>query len=768
MKNIKKKIAAVLAFVMAFSTISLFTAYAAQEPAVPIYPVEEFFALPQEFGFIVTPDGENLYFRAPVNNIINLFRREIATGEDTRLTFEENQHIQAFFLKGDTVFFTRDYLGNENTHIFRVEEDGSATNITPYPNAMFIVISTLEDTDADEEIMIFSNKENPTVFNTYRLNVFTGEFTLIMPAVDGIIMDNDGTIRWIVQSDGANSIILHRHTDDDEFELAGVVGHRDVLFPAAFDTNNEYVYVFTNIDREFITLVRMNPANLEIAEVIFEHDRVDLAGALGSFTPGVLGGVIYFDDFVNFVFFDEESEAFYNQVSAHFPENVVAGITSISEDHNIAVVTVSSDVNQGQSYLFNRAENTLTRLADFNNVNPDHMAPMIPISYTARDGKTIPGYLILPVGVEPYNLPVVMYVHGGPWARVTWGFNAQYQFLANRGYAVFIPNFRGGTGYGRTFLESGYGEWGLSMQDDLTDGIAWLIEEGIADPSRIAIFGASYGGYAALAGAAFTPDLFAAVISYIGISSLFTLLDSLPPQWEAQREMFYDRVGHPERDFERLRATSPLYHAENITAPLLIGHGANDVRTTLIESTQIVDALEARDVDVEFVIFWDEGHSLMHQHNVITLFTMMEAFLAEHLGGRTLTTLADLAELSSPYVSPASDELFVEVAEGIFVFLGALPLNIDGYQGQIMQQSPIAQEHVGEFAVVFDTFSGGMTVVNAAVVINGNDVALGMNLQPGDYLVFSINPEDVGQSVSIRMSTNGPNVGTVRISILEY
>ena len=767
MKNIKKKIAAVLVFVMAFSAAIPFTAHAAGEPAVPIYPVEEFFALPQEFGFIVTPDGESLYFRAPVNDVINLFRRDIATGEDTRLTFEENQHIQAFFLKGDTVFFTRDYLGNENTHIFRVEEDGSATNITPFPNAMFLVINTLEDTDADEEVMIFSNKENPTVFNTYRLNVFTGEFSLIMPAVDGIFMDNEGTIRLIVQSDGANSIILHRHTDDDEFELSGIVSHRDILFAAAFDPYNEYIYAFTNIGREFVALVRMNPANLEVLEVVFEHDRVDLAGAIGGFSPGVLGGVIYFEDFVNIVFFDDEIEDFYKQVSGHFPENVFVSISNFSKDLNIAVVSVSSDINRGQSYLFNRAENTLTRLADFNNINPYHLAQMMPISYTARDGKTIPGYLILPVGAEPENLPVVMYVHGGPWSRVTWGFNAQYQFLANRGYAVFIPNFRGGAGYGRSFMEAGYGEWGLSMQDDLTDGIEWLIEQGIADPDRIAIFGASYGGYAALAGAAFTPDLYAAVISYIGISSLFTLLDSLPPHWEGQREMFYDRVGHPERDFERLRATSPLYHADNITAPLLIGHGANDVRTTLIESTQIVDALKARGVDVEFIVFWDEGHSLMHQHNVITLYSMIEAFLAEHLGGRTINTLESFATLRSSEAAFEPEELFVEVAEGVFVFLGALPLNIDGRQGQIIQQNPISEEHVGEFVIVFDTFSGGMTVVNAAVMINGTDVALGMNLQPGDFLVFSIGAEDVGQSVSVRMSTNGPNVGTVRINILE-
>lgn len=270
------------------------------------------------------------------------------------------------------------------------------------------------------------------------------------------------------------------------------------------------------------------------------------------------------------------------------------------------------------------------------------MAPMLPVSFTARDGLTIPAYLTLPVGLEPYNLPVVVIVHGGPWHRDSWGFSNEVQFLANRGYAVLQPNFRGSTGFGREFLEASFGEWGLAMQDDITDGVIWLIEEGIADPDRIGIYGASYGGYAVLAGVTFTPDLFAAGISYVGISSLFTLLESLPPHWESQREMFYHRVGSPVYDYDRLRATSPLYHADQITTPLFIAHGANDVRTTLIESVQIVQALNNRGIDVEFMVKWDEGHGFINEQNRLQFYRMMEAFFAEHLGGRSGNLLSDL------------------------------------------------------------------------------------------------------------------------------
>ena len=756
MQQFKKRfLAGALAFAMAFGASAAFvTPVQAQEPPVPLYSVEDIFTFPETMSFFISPDGQSLYFVAPVNGIVNVFRRDIATGEEVQVTFETEQHVGSLFFVGDTMLFIRDTFGDENPNIFRIEADGTSTNLTPFPGVIAMPIDLLQDTDVEDEILIMMNRENPVTFNIYRLNILTGDLTTIMQAVDGVVTDRTGTIRMIMQAaDGVNVTMLHRYTDDDEFTVAGVVTFHDHLGEIFFDANNEYIYAASNTDRERVALVRANPATLEVVEVIFEHPEVDILGTFGGmFTPGTPGGVVYHVDFQHRHFLTQEAEDFFTEVYALLPENTMVSITGMSDDFAMATIMARSDVNRGQAFLFDREAGTLELLSDMNFAPAEHMAEMLAISYTARDGATIPGYLTLPVGVDPVNLPVVMTPHGGPHARDYWaGFFDWVQFLANRGYAVFQPNFRGSSGYGRAFMEAGFNEWGLLMQDDKTDGILWLIEEGIADPDRIAIFGASYGGYAALVGAAFTPELYAAAISLVGVSNIFTWIESIPPHWEPMRELLHERVGHPVYDYERLRATSPVFHVENIVAPMFIAHGANDVRVTLYETTQIVEALQGLGVDVEYMIFWDEGHGLAFEHNNIAFFTMLEAFLAEHLGGRTLTTLADLT--SDLADAPEAQEMPSYV-----------PRNINGNQGVIMYHSNI-YEAVGEFEITFDGFTNGMTSVNAAILIGDRLVAFGTDLQPGDTLVFEILPEDAGLTIDVRMSTNCVNSGAVELSL---
>ena len=753
MKNFMKRfLSGALAFTMVLGTSAVFgTQVAAQVPSVPLYSVEDVFTYPETLRFSISPDGKSLYFMAPVDGIINVFKRDIATGDEVQVTFETGQHVTNFFYKGDTLLFLRDAFGDENLNIFRVEADGTSTNLTPFSGVMATPIDLLEDTDVDDEILIMMNRENPHTFNIYRLNVITGGLTTIMQAVDGAITDRNGTIRMIMQAaDGVNLTILHRHNDDDDFEIAGTVTFNDHIGEIIFDENNEYIYVVTNLDRERTALVRANPANMGIEEVIFEHPEVDISHTFGSvFTPGMPGGVVYYMDFQHTHFLTQEAEDFFTKAYSLLPENTMISITGISDDLKIATISARSDVNRGQTFLFDREAGTLELLSDTNFAPPEHMAQMKPISYTARDGVTIPGYLTLPVGVDPVNLPVVVIPHGGPHTRDYWaGFFDWVQFLANRGYAVFQPNFRGSTGYGRAFMEAGFQEWGLLMQDDKTDGVLWLIEEGIADPDRIAIFGASYGGYAALAGAAFTPDLYAASVSLVGVSNIFTWIESIPPLWEPIRELLHERVGHPEDDYDRLRATSPVFHVENIIAPLFIAHGANDVRVTLNETTQMVEALQALGVEVEYMIFEDEGHGMVFEHNNFEFFTKLEAFLAEHLGGRTLTTMADLAVP----VQPSNDNAPL------------VPRNIDGNQGKVLHQSEI-NEAVGEFAAVFYGFTNGMTSINAAILIGDRVAAYGMELQPGDALTFELLPEDAGKIIDVRVSTNCVNSGSIEIGL---
>jgi dipeptidyl aminopeptidase/acylaminoacyl peptidase len=295
-------------------------------------------------------------------------------------------------------------------------------------------------------------------------------------------------------------------------------------------------------------------------------------------------------------------------------------------------VAAYSDRTQGKRYLFDLASGKLTFLAEVTPwLKEADLAEMKPVSYPALDGLTINGYLTLPRGKAPEKLPVVVNPHGGPWARDSWGFNSEAQFLANRGYAVFQPNFRGSTGYGRSFWEAGFKQWGRSMQDDVTDGVQWLIKQGIADPKRIAIYGGSYGGYATLAGVAFTPDLYAAAVDYVGVSNLFTFMQTIPPYWKPYLEMMHQMVGDPVADKDLLTETSPAFHVDRIRTPLFIAQGANDPRVNKAESDQVVEALKKRGVAVEYMVKDNEGHGFQNEENRLEFYGAMEAFLARHL-----------------------------------------------------------------------------------------------------------------------------------------
>jgi len=296
------------------------------------------------------------------------------------------------------------------------------------------------------------------------------------------------------------------------------------------------------------------------------------------------------------------------------------------------IVVTYNDRTQGKRYLYDRTSGKLDYLAEVAPwLKEQELAEMKPVSYTSRDGLTINGYLTLPKGVAPAKLPVVVNPHGGPWARDSWGYNPEAQFLANRGFAVFQPNFRGSTGYGRKFWEASFKQWGRSMQDDVSDGVQWLVKQGIADPKRIAIYGGSYGGYSALAGAAFTPDLYAAVVDYVGVSNLFTFMETIPPYWKPFLAMMYEMVGDPVQDKALLTEFSPAFHVDRIRAPLFIAQGANDPRVNKAESDQVVAALKKRGVTVEYMVKDNEGHGFQNEENRLEFYTAMERFLAGHL-----------------------------------------------------------------------------------------------------------------------------------------
>jgi len=335
---------------------------------------------------------------------------------------------------------------------------------------------------------------------------------------------------------------------------------------------------------------------------------------------------------VLFHFFDSQWEGIHNKLKDQF-EGYEINILAYDDARKNGIVHVSSDRNPGHYYLFDFATLGTKEVANpYPWIKENDMAEMKPVTYQSRDGLTIHGYLTLPRGVEASNLPVVINPHGGPWARDEWYYNPEIQFLANRGYAVFQMNYRGSTGYGKKFWEASFKEWGKKMQDDITDGVEYLKKEGIADPKRIAIYGGSYGGYAALAGVTFTPDLYACAVDYVGVANLFTFMKTIPPYWKPYLDQFYDMVGNPKKDSLLLAEASPVMHADKIKAPLFVAQGANDPRVNKDESDQMVEALKKRGIDVEYMVKKDEGHGFANQDNQYDFYGAMEKFLAKHLG----------------------------------------------------------------------------------------------------------------------------------------
>ncbi|MFN3562002.1 MAG: S9 family peptidase [Chloroherpetonaceae bacterium] len=597
-------------------------------------PLRDFFRNPEKSHFRISPDGTHIAFLAPFENRKNIFVQARGSTTAKRITSVTDRDIAGFFWKGnDKLLYVRDFGGDENYHIFLAHLDGSSEkDLTPFPNVQASVIDDLED---DDTHLIFSmNQRNEQLFDVYRLNLATGEHTLIAENPGGVIgwlTDHDGKLRIGIQTDGVNKHVLYRASEHDAFTPIVSTSFKDSFTPQCFTFDNKSLYALSNIGRDKLALVRFNPETQQEEEILFEHHEVDASGVSYSRRRKVLTAVGYTLWKSERHFLDDATKTIVEQLSAQLP-NVEFSIPSHTRDESIWIVETRSDRSPSTSYLYDTKTNRLEKLADHAPwLNPDDLCEMKPIHYTSRDGLTIHGYLTLPKDVEPKNLPVVVNPHGGPWWRDTWGFQPHVQFLASRGYAVLQMNFRGSIGYGKNFWECSFKEWGGKMQDDITDGVHWLINQGIADKDRIAIFGGSYGGYAVLAGLTFTPDLYTCGIDFCGVSNLFTFLQSIPPYWKPMLEMMYEMVGNPETEKDLLTARSPIFHVDKIKVPLLVAQGAKDPRVKIDESNQIVEALQKRGVAVEYIVKENEGHGFQNEENRIEFYEKMEQFLATHL-----------------------------------------------------------------------------------------------------------------------------------------
>ena len=397
--------------------------------------------------------------------------------------------------------------------------------------------------------------------------------------------------------------------------------------------NGDIIYAVSNLGRDKMAVVKYDLKEKKELEEVFINNEVDVYGISYSNKRKIPTVISYTTAKMNRKFLDKETETIFSELKKELGPDNEYYLTSSNKNEDKFLVYAGNDKTRGTYYYYDKNSNKVDFLADVSPwIKPEQMAEMKPITYTSRDGIEISGYLTLPIGREAKNLPVVINPHGGPWARDNWGYNPEVQLLANRGYAVLQMNFRGSTGYGKKFWQSSFKKWGQEMQHDITDGVNWLIDEGIADPKRIAIYGGSYGGYATLAGITNTPDLYAAAVDYVGVSNLFTFMETIPAYWEPYKKMLYEMVGDPNTiDSVMMRANSPVYNIEKIKAALFIAQGANDPRVKQSESDQMVEALKKKGVNVQYMLKENEGHGFRNEENRFDFYRAMAKFLDENL-----------------------------------------------------------------------------------------------------------------------------------------
>lgn len=618
--------------------------------------VEDFFSPPERYLATISPDGNRIAYLAPwQNDRLNVWVQNIsATGElegtARCVTADETRSVIIYHWTDDPrwLLYLQDGGGDEHWHVYRVDlddPDAPAVDLTPFPGVRSML--TLPKGRPGKAIVQL-NKRNPELFDPYELDIATGELTLLA--------ENPGNVmEWLCSRNGelfnsamtAEGDIELSHWDKETGTLRAITRYSGMdypvgVYPTEITPDGTGIWVGSNKGTDRTRLVRVDVDSGEETEVD-RHPTLELSVQLGLPTPlirdartGELLGARYYGERQVIHPLDANFAAVLENLSK-LSDGDLAWISSDDSGRHW-VVSFTHDRDPAVTYFYNHATGASRLLfRPYARLDPDALAPMTPVTITARDGLGLHGYLTLPVGIDPVGLPMVLLVHGGPWARDAWSFQPEVQMLANRGYAVLQVNFRGSTGYGKAFTKAAIGEFAGRMHDDLIDAVDWAIERGYADRDRVAIFGGSYGGYATLVGVTFTPDVFAAAIDYVGVSNLANFMRTLPNVGRRfLASNWYRYVGDPsdpEQEADML-ARSPISYVEKIRTPLLVVQGANDSRVVQAESDNMVSALRARGVEVEYMVKQDEGHGFLNPDNQIDMYHAIERFLAQHLGGR--------------------------------------------------------------------------------------------------------------------------------------
>ncbi len=749
----------------------------------PLIDRELIFGDPEISGAQLSPDGKYLSFQKPWKGTRNIYVKAVDEPFSAArlLTAEPKRPIAGYLWSRDSkyILFAKDKDGDENYNVYAVDPGAKPADGMDAPPArdltglkgVRVMLVDVPKNDPDT-IYIGLNDRDKAWHDLYKLKLSTGEKTLVRKNTERIAgwsFDLQGNLRLATRSaENGDTEILR--VDSDKFTKIYSCTVFESCSTIRFQKDGKRAYMDTNkgAERDLSELALLDPETGKTETV--EADplkKVDFGWSTFSEATDELAMTTYVDDRERSYFKDTSFERDFKWLRGKFPGREV-NRSSATMDEQVWLVNANSDTEPGETYIFHRKTHKLTLQYKVREKLPrEALAQMKPVRYKSSDGLEIPAYLTLPKGMPEKNLPTIIFPHGGPWGRDTWGYNGYAQFFANRGYAVLSMNFRGSTGYGKKFLDGGNKEWGRKMQDDVTWGVKYLVAEGIADPKRVGIFGGSYGGYATLAGVAFTPDLYAAAVDLFGPSNLITLMESIPPYWEAARQMFYQRMGNPTTPDGKalLVERSPLTSASRIKTPLLIAQGANDARVNHAESEQIVVALRDRGFPVEYLLIPDEGHGFARPVNNMATLMAAEKFLAQYLDGRyqeggTPEVTARLKEIT---VDPktvvlakkvdasavGAPKTAMDLQAGTFKYKASLAMG--GQQIPLTVSTTIAEDG-GAWTVtdVVDTPGGPVTEIST--LEKGTLIARKLNLKQGPVamdLAFG------GDKATGNMSMNG-------------
>ena len=600
-----------------------------------LIPRAVLFGNPERTNPQISPDGTQLGYLAPVDGVLNIWIKTIGKNDDRAVTNDTKRGIRNFTWQYDNkhVLYTQDVGGDENWRLYQTDIATKQTkDLTPFEKVRVDLVAY--DWKTPDTVLFQANKRDPKLFDVYRVDLKTGKIAMDTENpgdVQGWQADNELQVRAAqVQTPDGGTIIRVRNDAKSPWRELIKWGPDETFGGiSGFSQDNKKIWITTSLDVNAARLVEYDIAT-GAHKVIAEDSQFDVEGVVTNPKTNALEVVTFVKQRTEYDFIDPKLKADYEALQK-VNHGDIAGLSRTLDDSKWIVTFVSDDAPLTH-YVYDRASKKATFLfTDRPALEKYKLASMKPIEYTARDGMKIYGYLTTPVGMDAKNLPMLLFVHGGPWGRDVWGYNRYAQWLANRGYAVLQVNFRGSTGYGKQYVNAGDRQWAGAMHTDLLDGKDWAVKQSVADANKVCIMGGSYGGYATLAGVAFSPEAFTCGVDIVGPSNLNTLLKTIPPYWSTILSTFHKRMGDSE---EVLNAQSPLFKANQITAPLLIGQGANDPRVNKAESDQIVAAMRKNNKDVVYYVFPDEGHGFARPENNMAFNAATENFLAKYLGGR--------------------------------------------------------------------------------------------------------------------------------------